>query len=443
MKRSRVPLTVAQFLVLTICFLLLVSSSVAEQVANLGVVRPTARQKVIIAIPDFQAKPGSALLPKNLIIDVIYNDLELSGYFVKPSNQKFVEENDRLDQRKGSIDYAEWTRLGASFLLKGNYSAQGNNLEAECVFNEVPSGKLIFGRAFTGYTADENRLLAHRIADEIVKYVTGEAGIANTKIVFTSSRTGNKEVLSMDADGFNQRPLTHDRSLDCTPCWGAKGTEIYYTTYKDFNPDLAGVSINGGTPWWISRLPGLNISPCWSEKAQRNVLTLGKDGNSEIYTMDRGGKSLKRLTFDRAIDSSPSWSPEGNQIIFTSDRDGSPQIYVMNSEGLGLRRVTFQGTYNDSAVWSPRGDKIAFAARLYGTFNIYLMNTDGTNWIQLTENQGNNEDPSWAPDGQHLTFTSNRTGRHQVYVMSIDGTAQRQLTSEGTNNSPAWSPFMP
>jgi TolB protein len=438
-----VPLTAATlFSILAVLLIAAVSIS-AEPLANIGVVRPTTRQKVIIAIPDFQPKPGSSLLPKNILIDVIYNDLELSGYFVKPGNQKFVEDNQRLDERKGSIDFAEWARLNASFLVKGTYTAQGNSLEAECMLYEVPSGKIIFGRKFTGYTAGEHRTLAHRIADEIVKYITGEAGIANTKIVFISTRTGSKEVFAMDSDGFNQHPLTLDRSLDCTPCWGANGTEIYYTTYKDFNPDLAGVSMSGGTPWWISRLPGFNLAPAWSEKAQRIALTLGKDGNSEIYTMDRTGKSLKRLTFNRAIDASPSWSPEGNQIVFTSDRDGSPQIYVMNSEGFGVKRLTFQGTYNDSAVWSPKGDKIAFVARLGGIFDIYLMNVDGTNWVQLTQNQDNNEDPSWAPDGQHLAFTSNRTGKPQVYVMCIDGTGQRQLTFEGTNTSPSWSPAMP
>jgi TolB protein len=441
---KRFPLTAATLLVaLMILAAPVPAASAPDEPYNIGIVRPTARQKVIIAIPKFQPKPGSSMLSENLLIDIIYNDLELSGYFVKPKNQDFVEQNHRQDEKTGKIDFVEWARLNAAFLLKGKYSAQGNNLEAECILYDVVSGKRIFGRAFTDYNMDEYRVLAHRISDEIVRYVTGERGIAATKISFISNRTGNKEVFIMDADGANQRQLTNDRSLGCTPCWGAKATELYYTSYKDFNPDLCGVNVNASSSWFISRLPGFNLSPCWSEKSQRLVLTLGKDGNSEIYTMTRNGNSLKRLTFNRAIDASPSWSPEGNQIIFTSDRDGSPQLYLMNSEGFGVKRVTFQGTYNDSAVWSPKGDRIAFVARLHGVFNIYVMNIDGTDWVQLTANQGNNEDPSWAPDGQHIVFTSNRTGRDQIYVMCIDGTAQQQLTFKGANHSSAWSPFLP
>jgi TolB protein len=411
-----------------------------DEVINIGVVRPTVRVREIIAIPNFDSKGPSAFKDPALLTHIIYNDLELSGYFRRPEHQEFVEQNHRADKRTGKIDFGEWVRVPAVFLLKGTYTLSDNRLEANCLLYDVSSGKRIFGKAFSNYTLAEHRTLAHRISDFIVKYITHEEGIANTKILFVSSRPGHKEVFLMDADGNNQHTLTAERSLTATPCWGTNITEAYFTTYRDFNPDLCGVYINGGKPWFISRRAGFNISAAWSEKAQRIALTLSKDGNSEIYTMDRSGQQLKRLTFNRAIDSSPCWSPQGNQIVFTSDRSGQPQLYIMDSEGFNVRRLTFKGAYNDSAAWSPKGDKIAFAARYLGVFNIYLLDLETAEWIQLTYNQGNNEDPSWAPDGQHLTFTSDRTGTQQIYVMCIDGSGQTRLTSAGMNHSPAWSP---
>jgi TolB protein len=413
------------------------------EVIDIGVVRPIVRTREIIAIPDFDPKGSSAFKDSALLTSIIYNDLELSGYFKRPEHQKFVEQNHTADSRSGKIDFAEWARLPAAFLLEGTYGLSEDQLEVECLLYDVASGKRIFGRAFSDYTLAEHRTLAHRISDLVVKYITHEEGIANTKILFVSSRTGHKEIFIMDADGYNQHPLTAERSLTATPCWGANATEAYYTTYRDYNPDLCGVYINGGKPWFISRRPGFNISPAWSEKAQRMVLTLGKDGNSEIYLMDRNGQQLKRLTYNRAIDSSPCWSPQGNQIVFTSDRSGQPQLYIMDAEGLNTRRLTYKGTYNDSAAWSPKGDKIAFAARYLGVFNIYLIDLETSDWIQLTQNQGNNEDPSWAPDGQHLVFASDRTGTAEIYVMCIDGSGQTCLTSMGMNHSPAWSPAIP
>lgn len=415
----------------------------AREIIDLGKVKPYVRQQYIIAIPGFDAMDPATRATQfqpSFFPSVIYRDLELSGYFRRPENQKFVEENHRRDEQLGKIDFMEWTRLKASFLLKGKFRIAENNIIAEVILYDTASGQRVFGNRYS-YPYNQARALAHQIADDIMRYVVQIKGIANTRIVFVSTRTGKPELFIMDADGANQRQLTRDNSLVATPCWGARGAEIYFTSYVNFNPDLYGITPDGTRRWLISALPGFNLSPHWSEAKQLIALTLGKDGNSEIYTMGRDGKGLKRLTINRAIDSSPCWSPDGEKIIFTSDRIGYPQIFVMDSNGGGQKRLTFQGSYNDGARWSPKGDKIAFTARRGGVFDIFLMNADGTNWVALTANQGNNEDPCWAPDGEHLAFVSDRTGKAQIFVMCIDGSNQTQLTFEGSNYSPDWSPY--
>ena len=53
------------------------------------------------------------------------------------------------------------------------------------------------------------RLIAHRFADEIIARLgSGIAGIAESQIYFVSTRSGNKEIWSMDYDGANQKQLT-------------------------------------------------------------------------------------------------------------------------------------------------------------------------------------------------------------------------------------------
>jgi len=409
------------------------------------VVRPSTWEPARIAIPSFDIEQSPVVLSKNDFHEIIYHDLELTGYFSRGKNQSFIEETHRNDKKKGSIDFAEWKRLDVHFLAVGKYKVSGDRLEVAVILYYVPTGKRVFGKRFIN-TVDRKRVLAHRISDEIFRFITGEEGIANTKILFVSTSDPTRrvrEVWVMDADGANARPVTNDKSLVATPCWGANATEIYYTSYKDYNPDLCGIYLKGGASWFISRRPGLNVSPSWSPKRKRIVLTLGKDGNSEIYTMDRNGKNLKRLTYNRAIDSSPQWSPDGNQIAFTSDRGGSPQIYVMDAEGFNVHRVSYVGSsYCDSAAWSPDGTKIAFTARRDGVFDIYVAEIDGSNPQRLTQGHGNNEDPTWAPNGLMIAFTSDRTGSSQIYIMNNDGTNQRQMTVRGFNTSPAWSPFL-
>jgi TolB protein len=394
-----------------------------------------------IAIPDFFRKDGDLTLKKGAFSNIIYHDLELSGSFQKPENDKFVAETHRSDQSDNKIDFAEWRRLGCTFLLKADYTLTDSSLSVSCYLYDVKTSERIFGKRFPDYKKEHYRRLAHLISDEIVRYITQYPGIASTKISFISNRKNSKEVYIMDADGFGQRPVTRDSSLAATPCWGKSVTEIYYTSYKEYNPDLWVIRLSDLKAGVVSSYPGFNLSPSWCKKNEKICLTLSKDGNSEIYSMDSRGKNPKRLTFNRAIDSSPSWSPNGDRIVFTSDRSGSPQIYVMDSEGLNARRITKQGSYNDSAVWSPDGSRIAFVARTSGSFHIYIMNIDGTNWKRLTSGYGNNEDPGWAPDGRHICFTSDRRGKPQIYVMNDDGSNQEQLTFSGSNQSPSWSSF--
>ncbi len=404
-------------------------------------IRPT-RFIATAAIPDFDPVPASEVVKADTFSGIIYKDLELSGFFTRPDNLKIVNDVHRSDVRSGKIDFQEWIRTGASFVLKSTYSLTGNDLWAECHLYEVRSGQRIFARKFTGFTRADHRRMCHLIADEIIRYVAHEPGIASTRIVFISQRGQAKELFVMDADGQNQRPLTQDGNLAATPCWGYKGEEVYYTSYREHNPDLWVVRLADNKAGVISSQAGFNLSPSWCEKNGRIALTLSKDGNSEIYTMDRRGGGLKRLTFHKAIDAAPSWSPDGSRIIFTSDRGGSPQLYMMDSEGLNVRRITHQGSYNESAVWSPKGDKIAFVSRARGTFQIFIMNQDGSGIQQLTSPPGNNEDPTWAADGRRLCFTSDRTGKPQIFVMLDDGTGVTQLTFEGRNQSSSWSPFM-
>lgn len=410
------------------------------------VIRPTAREPSRMAIATFDLGQSSAALKQNNFHEIIYNDLEITGYFERVKNQPFVEETHQRDLKTDNIDFPEWKRLNADFLLVGKYAVTSDRLEASCILYYVPTGRRIFGKQFV-HTVDQQRMLAHRISDEIFRYLSaGEEGLANTKILCVSSsdpRRQVREVWVMDADGENAHALTNDKNLVATPCWGANATEVYYTSYKDYNPDLCGIYLQGGSSWFISRFAGLNVSPSWSQTRQQIALTLGKDGNSEVYVMNREGKSLKRLTFGRAIDSSPCWSPSGGDLVFTSDETGSPQIYIMDAEGGNRRRISYVGSnYCDAATWSPKGDKIAFTARVDGRFDIFVVEVDGSNPKRLTYGPDNNEDPCWAPNGLILAFMSDRTGTSQIFTMNSDGSNQRQITRRGYNISPAWSPFL-
>ncbi|MBI1784100.1 PD40 domain-containing protein, partial [Candidatus Sumerlaeota bacterium] len=412
-----------------------------------GTVRPTEFSPNPIAVPPFQGQGETG--KADPFSETIQRDLVLSGFFRAPSNAQFVAETHAFDLKEDKIHYADWFRLGVSYVVKGKYSIAGDQLEVEFRTYDTTMGTYIFGKRYDKYPKNNARQLAHRISNDIIKRITNVDGVAHTQLVFVGEVPGkgtqtNKEIFVIDEDGENRKQLTNDKNLDATPTWGARGTEIYYTTYKDYNPDLAGIYLDGSYNWFVSRRAGFNLSPAWSEKKQLIALTLSKDGNSEIYTMTRAGKDLKRLTYGKSIDSSPVWSPNGDYIAFTSDRNGGPQIYIMDESGVNVRQLTHSGSYNDGAAWSPKGDMIAFSSRIDGIFQIFTINVNGGDLRPLTSGNYNSEDPTWSPNGWVIAYTSDRTGTKQINLMFLDGRQLGQITNGTAGSYSAnWSPLFP
>jgi TolB protein len=341
--------------------------------------------------------------------------------------------------RPGEFDFTPWRTIGAALLLKTGYVIDGEKVMLEFRLYDVQGEKPVLATVYTG-KRKFLRKMVHAFADEIMQAVTGEKGPFTGKIVFVSTRTGNKEVYIMDYDGYNERRLTRNGSINLNPSFSPDGHEIIYTSYKKGNPDLYRKEIFTGAETRISSRPGLNVTGAWSPRGYKIALTMSKDGNSQIYLINRNGKELARLTNDDAIDISPSWSPDGSQIAFVSDRDGSPQIYIMNADGSKVRRLTTSGSYNVGPSWSPDGHRILYCRRQSNGFQIYAIDTDGTDDTQLTT-EGRNEYPHWSPDGRFVTFTSNRDGKESIYIMRADGRSQIKVSrNKGGDSQPVWSP---
>jgi TolB protein len=400
-------------------------------------------QRLRLAIPDFTRTEGGTPAEAGLgheMARTLANDLRPYRFFDLIDNQQFLQEAAQADAQAGDIVFKEWADLGAQALVKGTYSQDGRDLIVECRVFDVAGQRMITGKRYRG-PSDSAAAMMHRCADEIMLRLTGEPGIAQTKVAFISRLNGNKELFVMDQDGSNIRKLTNDRSITLSPAWSPDSREIAVTSYRDRNPDVVAVSLIGNGRRALSQQPGLNSAPAWSPDGSRLALTLSKDGNPEIYTTSRNGTDLRRLTNHPSIDTSPTWSPTGRQIAFVSDRSGSPQIYIMDAEGSNVRRLTYQGNYNDRPSWSPRGDRLAYIAMEGSRFDVYVINVDGSGVQRLTMGSGSNESPSWSPDGRFIVFSSTRSGVSQLYRMYDDGSGQQQLTfMDGGALSPVWSP---
>ncbi len=395
-----------------------------------------------IAVSPLKAADGSARDGERFA-DIVAKDLDLSGYFKVIDRGAYIENAQESGVTAETIDFHDWSTIGALALVKGTIESSGGDLTVEARLFDVARATQLAGKRYRA-GSDELRQIAQRFADEIMLQLTGERGPFDSRIAFASRRNSRfKEIYTMSLDGGDLRAVTHDQSIALSPSWSTDASSIIFTSYRAGNPSLFTVPFGGGAPRLVSSRRGLNLGGRWSPGGRAIAIALDHGGSTDIALLDPSGELLHWVTDDRAIDVSPSWSPDGRSLVFCSDRGGGPQIYVVGADGGSARRVTFHGSYNTSPSWSPKGDRIAYASRGGGRFQIFTVDLQGGDAKQVTSSRGSNEDPSWSPDGRYLIFGSTRDGSGAIYLADASGTQQRRLTPpEGDDSSPAWSRWL-
>jgi len=394
-----------------------------------------AKRRLSLAIAPFAGPAAPAALDS--LQQLFVADLRFSLYFTFQTPESGMAWKFSADPKK--TDLAGWATTGAEVLICGDYAAKGAGASAELRLYDLATERKIAAKAYAW--KPDWRWLAHEMADDVIKLLTGEDGVSRTRIAFTRVLSSDtKELAVFDRDGANLRQVTNTGGVKLFPDWSGDGRRIAYSSYGKRSLNIYTCDPSGADRRTVCEHAGLNTTPAWSPDSKTIAASLSFEGQSEIYLVNPDGSRLRRLTNHRGIDISPSWSPTGRQLAFVSDRTGAPQVYVMNADGTDSRRVTFEGSYNTSPAWSPRGDMIAFIQRQPdGSNQVCVTNISGDSYMRLTSH-GNNEDPCWSPDGMHLAFSSNRAGGYEIYTMDWNGGSQTRLTRTAGSTSPTWSP---
>jgi TolB protein len=326
---------------------------------------------------------------------ILQNDLAMSGYFsVVPEAR-------------------------ATFIAKGSGSLSGTVVDR--------NGKTVLQNNYSGSARGK----VHAFADDIVETLTGSRGIANTKIAFTATKTGKKEIYTCDADGSNVVQLTHDGAISVAPRLSADGGRLLYTGYQSGYADVYEIKLGSGSRSRIMKYPGTNSGAAFSPDGGRIAVTLSKDGNPELYITGGGGGGARRLTRTSGVESSPTWSPDGNEIIYSSDDRGGPQLYRISAGGGTPRLISTGHSYNTEPNWSPDGKKVAFNTRS-GGFQVSILDLVTGSTRTVAEGQ----DPIWGADSRHLIFAS---GGSLILLDTLTGQRTTLVSGLGRISEPTWS----
>lgn len=165
------------------------------------------------------------------------------------------------------------------------------------------------------------------------------------KIVFTSTRSGDLELWTMNIDGSDPKQLTNTLGYD----GGAF-----------FSPDSKRIV------WRASR-------PSTPEE-QKNYTDLLKKGlvepsALEIFVANADGSDVRQVTQLGKANWAPSWHPSGEKIIFASNHLGETgrqfNLFLVNVDGTGLEQISFDQTFDAFPMFSPDGKKVVFSSNRF------------------------------------------------------------------------------
>jgi len=336
-----------------------------------------------------------------------------------------------------------WKEAGAQWLLNVRMTKAANgDLQMEASALDTAAEKGVFTRTYNANRIVPLRYLAHYLADDLVGRLTGEKGVASSRIVFVRQTSpGVKEIFQVDRDGAGLVQLTRHGSLTLSPTIAGDG-RLAYVTYKGGAPEIWGQRRKDGPHerfYPTTGAGGMLSSPVWSPDGKRLAFVQGdRRGNSDIMTLDLATGRARRLTDGNGINTEPTWNPNGNQLAFTSDREGGPQVYLMQDDGSNLRRLTGEGQYNASPAWSPNGAMVAYVSRFEGKFDLFVYKLGEGKAYQITTGVSTSESPAWSPDERRLVFTSNRFGSSQLFTTDLSGRQIVRLAEFSGCQSPRW-----
>ncbi len=389
-------------------------------------------------------RPGIVVLPApglDSVKAIVERDLDYSDRFeVIPLSQVSGSEAPAAGQ---PINYAFYRTLGGAFAVELSVAPGSatvlriHDLAAERVRNELivtldPSG--------TG----AGRLSIHNLSDEIVRLITGQNGIASTRMLFLSN--DDKRTWRLDSDGANLEPVTPAGVEAMSPAWSTDATRIVYTQFNrdGTKPVVVQQLATGQRATVAGTAGGQFITPVFSPDGRTLMFArIGEDGATLYAANAQTLCCLERLTGGRFAENfSPAYSPDGRRVVFVSTRAGGQQIYSMSSDGADqslLIPFDYGSTGNSNAPeWSPDGAAIVFHREVGGVPQIMVYDLASRSLKQLTS-LSRNEDPSWAPDGRHIVFVSHRTGRRQLFVVDLETSRVRQIMTPASARLPAWS----
>ncbi len=165
------------------------------------------------------------------------------------------------------------------------------------------------------------------------------------KIVFTSTRSGDLELWTMNIDGSELKQITNTLGYDGGAFFSPDSKKLVWRASRPSTPE--------------------------DQKSYKDLLAEGlvEPTDLEIFVANADGSDVKQITSIGKANWAPSWHPSGEKIIFASNHKGESghqfNLYLVNIDGTGLEQISFGEVFDAFPLFSPDGKKIAFSSNRF------------------------------------------------------------------------------
>jgi TolB protein len=166
-------------------------------------------------------------------------------------------------------------------------------------------------------------------------------------IVFTSTRDGDLDLYKMRLDGSELTRLTSTPGYDGGAFFSADGTRIVYRASRpkdavelaEYRALLAQglvhptqleiwtMNADGSQQRQVTHLGAASFAPFFHPDGRRIIFASNvgdpKGRNFDLYLVNDDGTDLERITWNETFDGFPMFSPDGKKLVFASNRNGS------------------------------------------------------------------------------------------------------------------------
>ncbi len=192
------------------------------------------------------------------------------------------------------------------------------------------------------YVADLSGRIVKKLTDSPGYDAEATISPKGDKIVFTSSRSGDLELWTMNIDGSGQRQVTSGLGYDGGAFFSPDGKRLVFRASRPVNA--------GDVAKYKKFLARGLVAPT----------------EMEIYTCNVDGSDLKQVTHLGKANWAPYFTPDGKRIIFSSnyfsDRGYDFQLFIVNADGSGLEQITTESNFNAFPMFSPDGKELVFSS---------------------------------------------------------------------------------